>query len=347
MRAMVTGACGFAGRHLVRELAASGYEVLATDRYDGPYPYFVGEIETGAGSEAERIAIDGTTADLAFPADVPYRNCDLLEEDAVATLVGEWRPRAVVHLAAQSSAGISFRHPRGTLETNIFGTLNLLEAVRRCGTGEGAVRFLSVCSSEEYGRRAGDEMPLGEGSPIEPASPYAVSKAAQGMLSLQYGLTYNIEVVVTRSFGHTGPGQTDRFVLPSFAKQCAAMEAGLTGPVVKVGNLDVVRDFLDVRDVVRAYRALLEHGTVGAVYNVCSGTGLNLKDALEELIRVAGAGIDVVTDPKRLRPVDVPVMIGDNAKLRRDTGWDVTVPTERMLRDLLEYWADRIHAAVA
>lgn len=344
MRAMVTGACGFVGRHLVRELAENGYEVLATDRYDGPPPHIVGEIETGLGEASELISIDGTTADLALPAAVAYRGCNLLDNGAIAALVEQWRPKAVVHLAAQSSAGVSYRDPRGTLETNIFGTLNLLEAVRGCG--EGPIRFLSVCSSEEYGRRAREEMPLTEKSPVEPASPYAVSKAAQGMLSLQYGITYGIEAIVTRSFGHTGPGQTDRFVLPSFAKQCAAVDAGLAEPVVKVGNLDVVRDFLDVRDVVGAYRVLLENGSGGTVYNVCSGAGLNLKNALKELIRITGAGIDVVTDPERLRPVDVPVMIGDNARLRRDTGWEASVPVERMLRDLLSYWEERIAAAM-
>jgi GDP-4-dehydro-6-deoxy-D-mannose reductase len=345
MRAIVTGACGFVGRYLVRELADNGYEVLATDRYGEPPPHIVGEVETGAGGAAERIAIEGTTADLALPASVRYRGCNLLDSAAVAALAGEWRPQAVAHLAAQSSAGVSYRDPRGTLETNIFGTLNLLEAVRGCGGGP--IRFLSVCSSEEYGRRARDDMPLTEESPVEPASPYAVSKAAQGMLSLQYGASYGIEAVVTRSFGHTGPGQTDRFVLPSFAKQCAAIGAGLAEPVVKVGNLDVVRDFLDVRDVVDAYRMLLEGGAGGTVYNVCSGAGLNLRSALEELIRIAGAKVDIVTDPERLRPVDVPLMIGDNARLRRDTEWRANVPIERMLRDLLSYWEERIAAAVA
>ncbi len=130
MRAMVTGACGFVGRYLVRELAANGYEILATDRYDRPPPHIVGEIETGVGGESERISIDGTTADLALPAAVKYRGCNLLDSGAITALVEEWRPEAVVHLAAQSSAGVSYRDPRGTLGTNIFGTLNLLEAVR-------------------------------------------------------------------------------------------------------------------------------------------------------------------------------------------------------------------------
>jgi GDP-4-dehydro-6-deoxy-D-mannose reductase len=346
MRTIVTGACGFVGRYLVRELVTHGYEVLATDRYNEPPPCIIGEIETGGEGGIRRVAIDGTAPPLLLPEGILYRECNLLDAEAVAALVGGWHPQAIVHLAAQSSAGASFRDPRGTLETNIFCTLNLLEAIRACEGVDRPVRFLSVCSSEEYGRRSLEEMPLGEDSPIEPASPYAVSKAAQGMLSLQYGLTHGVEVIVTRSFGHTGPGQTDRFVLPAFAKQCAAIKAGVTAPVVKVGNLDVVRDFLDVRDVVRSYRALLERGANGVVYNVCSGDGLSLGDALDSLIRISGVGIEIMTDPERLRPVDVPVMVGDNTRLRRDTNWEATVPRERMLKDLSEYWEERIVAAV-
>ncbi len=346
MRTIVTGACGFVGRYLVRELAAHGHEVLATDRYNEPPPCIIGEIETGGEGGIRRVAIDGAAPPLLLPDGIPYSECNLLDAEAVAALVVGWHPQAIVHLAAQSSAGASFSDPRGTLETNIFCTLNLLEAARASENGDRPMRFLSVCSSEEYGRRSLEEMPLGEDSPIEPASPYAVSKAAQGMLSLQYGLTYGVEVIVTRSFGHTGPGQTDRFVLPAFAKQCAAVRAGVAPPVVKVGNLEVVRDFLDVRDVVRAYRALLERGSSGAVYNVCSGDGLSLGDALDSLIRMSGAEIEIMKDPERLRPVDVPVMIGDNTRLRRDTDWKTTVPHERMLRDLIEYWEERVAAAV-
>lgn len=347
MRTIVTGACGFVGRHLVRELVANGYEVLATDRYPEPPPCIIGEVETGGEGGIRRVEIDGASSPLLLPEGILYRGCNLLDAQAVTALVGEWHPQAIVHLAAQSSAGASFSDPRGTLETNIFCTLNLLEATRSCEGMDRPVRFLSVCSSEEYGRRSLAEMPLGEDSPIEPASPYAVSKAAQGMLSLQYGLTYEIEVIVTRSFGHTGPGQTDRFVLPAFAKQCATIKAGVAPPVVKVGNLDVIRDFLDIRDVVCAYRALLECGSSGAVYNVCSGDGLSLGDALDSLIRMSGAGIEIVKDPERLRPVDVPVMIGDNTKLRHDTDWEATVTRERMLEDLLEYWEECIVTALA
>jgi GDP-4-dehydro-6-deoxy-D-mannose reductase len=341
MRAIVTGACGFVGRYLVRELDANGYEVLATDRSGEPPPYIIAEIEDAGGRV---VPVDGVTEDLAIPSRVPYRGCDLLDAEAVSALVSRWRPRSIIHLAAQSSAGLSFSDPRGTLETNIIGTLNLLEATRRIESGGRPIRLLSVCSSDEYGRRGSDEMPLDERSPVEPASPYAVSKAAQGMLSLQYGDSYGIDVVVTRSFSHTGPGQTDRFVFPAFARQCAAIKAGFAEPVIRVGNLDVVRDFLDVRDVVRAYRILIEKGKRGSIYNVCSGTGVSLRDALEEMLRTAGPEIEVRTDTDLLRPVDVPVMIGDGSKLRRDTGWAAAVPFDRTLTDLITYWEDRLAA---
>jgi GDP-4-dehydro-6-deoxy-D-mannose reductase len=317
MRSLVTGAGGFVGGYLVKELAGAGHEVIATD----------------------------IVATSRAPRDVAYRRCDLLDARAVKTLLSDVHPDFVFHLAAQSSAMRSFEDPRSTLETNVFGTLNLLEGVRllpyACPgsrTRSGKVRMLSVGSSEEYGRRPRSEMPLGEDSPIEPVSPYAVSKAAQTMLVLQYGRSFDLDVVVTRSFGHTGPGQTARFVLASFAKQCAEIGAGKHEPVVHVGNLAVVRDFLDVRDVVRAYRLLAEEASEPGAYNVCSGTGLELRFALDTLIRASGVPTRIVEDPRLVRPVDIPVLIGDNTRLRRACGWEQRHSTEAMLTTLFEYW---------
>lgn len=344
MRAIVTGAYGFVGRHLVRELVSAGYEILATDMF------------VTAASESAADGVDasgrGRSGDSnagavpRFPEGVVYRSCDILNDEGIGELLNDWKPNLVFHLAAQSSASRSFRDPRGTLRTNLFGTLNVLEAARSMkGVGKGA-RVLSVCSSEEYGRRSPDEMPLVEESPLDPVSPYAVSKAAQSLLSLQYGRSYGLDVVVTRSFSHTGPGQTTVFVLPSFAKQCAEIMHGISDPVIKVGNLDVVRDFLDVRDVVRAYRLLAEGGRGGEVYNVCSGKGLELRYALDVMIKRVPREIEIETDPKLLRPVDLPVMIGNNEKLRRDTGWEAEIPTEKMLLDLVVYWERRIIGSV-
>jgi GDP-4-dehydro-6-deoxy-D-mannose reductase len=317
MRSLVTGASGFVGAYLVRELAAAGHEVIATD----------------------------VVAPSGLPAGIVHRPCDLLDVGAVKTLVADVRPDYLFHLAAQSSAARSFDEPRSTLETNVFGTLNVLESVRSlpracpgAKTRSGTVRVLSVGSSEEYGRRPRSAMPLGEGSPIEPVSPYAVSKAAQTMLALQYGSSFEIDVVATRSFGHTGPAQPVRFVLPAFARQCAEIRAGKREPVVKVGNLDVVRDFLDVRDVARAYRMIAEEAGEPGVYNVCSGSGLELRDALDFFVRACGVPVKIVEDPRLVRPADIPVLIGDNTRLRLSCGWKQEHSTEAMLGALFEYW---------
>ncbi|MCX5753800.1 MAG: GDP-mannose 4,6-dehydratase [Candidatus Krumholzibacteria bacterium] len=317
MRSLITGASGFAGAYLVRELAAAGHEVIATD----------------------------LVAPSGLPEGIVYRRCDLLDGGAVRTLVADVRPDYLFHLAAQSSAARSFEEPRPTLETNVFGTLNVLESVRAlhracpgAKTRSGKVRVLSVGSSEEYGRRPRSAMPLGEGSPIEPVSPYAVSKAAQTMLALQYERSFDLDVVATRSFGHTGPGQDVRFVLPAFARQCAEIRTGKREPVVKVGNLDVVRDFLDVRDVVRAYRSIAEEANEPGVYNVCSGSGLDLRDALDFLVRACGVPVRIKEDPRLVRPADIPVLVGDNTRLRLSCGWKQEHSTEAMLGALFEYW---------
>jgi GDP-4-dehydro-6-deoxy-D-mannose reductase len=322
MKVLVTGASGFVGVHLMAELADAGHEAVATD-----------------------IAAPGGRGEPAFPAGVAFRRCDLEDASAVRELVAGVRPDGVVHLAAQSSAAASLEAPRATLETNVFGTLNLLEAVRAASpacpaarTASGKMRVLSIGSAEEYGARPRSEMPLGERSRVEPASPYAVSKAAQTMLAVQYARSYSLDVVATRSFGHTGSGQPERFVLPSFAKQCAEIAAGKRPPVVRTGRLDVVRDYLDVRDVVRAYRLLLERGTEGEIYNVCSGEGVALGDALSFFVRACGAEVAVEEDPRLLRPADIQMLVGDNAKLVRDCGFERSIGVDTMLGDLFAHW---------
>jgi GDP-4-dehydro-6-deoxy-D-mannose reductase len=288
---------------------------------------------------------------LSMPDKAVYRQCDLRNAEAVNELVRGLEPQAVFHLAAQSSAAESFEDPKGTLEVNVFGTLHMLEAMKmlaRSSSPAGEPRkFLSVGSSDEYGQRSPEEMPLGEDTPVEPVSPYAVSKTAQTMLALQYCKAYDLDVIVTRSFSHTGPGQTVRFALPSFARQCAEIKTGSREPVMRVGNTDVIRDFLDVRDVVRAYRLLIEKGTPGRIYNICSGSGLKIAEALDTLIEKTAVSIRIETDPDLLRPVDVPVLIGNNERLLADTGWNATISTDEMLGDLAMYWERRLEASTA
>jgi GDP-4-dehydro-6-deoxy-D-mannose reductase len=319
-RALVTGSRGFVGGYLVGELAGAGYEVVETDILAAS------AVEPGAGPSRGSVS---------------YERCDLRDARAVRELVARCAPRVIFHLAAQSSAAASLADPRGTLEANVFGALSIFEAARGGAT---RIRILSVGSSEEYGVRSPDEMPLTETSRIEPASPYAVSKAAQSMLARQYVAAFGCDAVVTRSFSHTGPGQTERFVLPAFAKQCAEIKAGLAAPVVRVGNLAVTRDFTDVRDIARAYRLLAEAGEAGQVYNVCSGRGLKLSDALDYFIGRSGTPIAVERDPRLMRPADIPVLIGDPSRLRSRCGWEPAIGTERMLGDLFDYWDARVAA---
>ncbi|MBN2184954.1 MAG: GDP-mannose 4,6-dehydratase [Candidatus Krumholzibacteriota bacterium] len=316
MRAMVTGANGFVGRYLLGELSEAGYDLLAVD-----------------------LSSSADVDPCEFPPDTVYRRCDLRDAVHLNELLEEWEPGNIFHLAARSSAARSFHDPAGTFQANLIGTLNLLEAERRIGLG---AKMMLTGSSEEYGVRTPGEMPLSEESPIEPVSPYAASKAAQNLLAMQYFRTFGSNLTMTRSFGHTGPGQTDTFVLPSFARQCALISAGEKDPVISAGNLDVERDFLDVRDVVRAYRLLMEKGRAGQVYNVCSGSGLVLKDALERIASAAGVEVEIRTDPDLLRPVDIPVMIGNNQKLREDTGWIPEISADRMLDDLVLWWKEKV-----
>ena len=188
-------------------------------------------------------------------------------------------------------------------------------------------------------------MPIREEAPLRPASPYAVSKVAQGALALLYGPAGGMRVVLTRTFHHTGPGRGEAFAESSFARQIAEIEAGLRPPVLKVGNLEAVRDFADVRDVVRAYWMLLEKGDAGAAYNVCSGKGRRIRDLLDLLLAASSARVEVRVDPDRLRPSDVPAQVGDPSRLRAATGWEPRIPLERTLLDLLDDWRARTATA--
>ncbi|MCK4539181.1 MAG: GDP-mannose 4,6-dehydratase [Candidatus Krumholzibacteria bacterium] len=315
MKVIVTGSNGFVGGYLASELVRGGHEVL--------------EVDLAATARPDRT---GSAPGCS------YRQCDLTDEQSVLSLIGEEMPGGIIHLAAQSSAARSFDDPVGTYRANILGALNLFEADKNAKT---KARILITGSCDEYGVRRPEEMPLGEDSPIEPVSPYASSKAAQNLLAMQYFRAFGTRVVLTRSFSHTGAGQPDRFVLPAFARQCAAIAAGSAEPVVKTGNTGVVRDFLDVRDVVRAYRLLLEKGVEGRVYNVCSGNGLALGEALDSLIAMTGTDVRKEVDPALARPVDVPVLTGDNCRLAKDTGWEVQIGRERMLGDLFDWWLSR------
>lgn len=257
---------------------------------------------------------------------------DVTDPTSLAEGVREARPDAVYHLAGQSSVAGSFSDPLGTWDVNATGTLRLLCALREGGCG--AARFLLVSSAEVYGPVPEEEQPICEARPLRPASPYAASKAAAEMAALQAGETGGPQVVIARSFNHTGPGHDPRFAMPSFAQQLVEMRAGRCEPVLRVGNLSVRRDVLDVRDVVRAYRCLIERGEPGTVYNVCSGNAHELHEMVEEMIELSGAGARIEVDAERFRPIDLPLLVGDGSRIRA-LGWAPEVPLRQTLADLL------------
>ena len=319
MRLLVTGSGGFVGGHFVDYVHA---EQPGVEVHGVVLPH--GGVSWRAASGARVLE-----ADLNDPA-------------AAAAVVEEVRPAAILHLAGQSSVHLSWRDPGGTMRTNVLGIVHLLDAVRRQGLRPVVV---VVGSAEEYGPVGPEEMPIREDTPLRPASPYAVSKVAQAALALLYGPAGGLRVVLTRTFHHTGPGRGEGFAESSFARQIAEIEAGRRPGVLKVGNLDAVRDFADVRDVVRAYWMLLERGEAGVAYNVCSGRGRPVRRLLDLLLEASGARIDVQLDPERLRPSDVPAQVGDPSRLRAATGWEPRIPLERTLRDLLDDWRARTAAA--
>ncbi len=315
LRVLITGATGFAGGHLIRALKAEGpssFEIFGTAFPDPPSP-----------SEGRLFSLD------------------LRSEQAVVELMGEVRPDWIVHLAAVSNVRRSWQMRRETIETNVLGTQNLLEAVRRSAPG---ARVLFVSSSDVYGAGDPPAEALTEGAPVRIVNPYAYSKAAGEMLCGFYEQVERIDIVIARPFPHTGPGQTEDFVCSDWARQVAEIESGNRAPTLMVGNLDVQRDYCDVRDVVRAYLLLLRKGRRGEAYNICSGKALALREILDFLIRESSgkAPISVNVDPAKLRKADVPALIGSNRKIAQETGWSPRIPMDQTLRDLLGFWRQRI-----
>jgi len=311
------------GRHLTASLLQAGLPVCSLGL--SPEGSAAGPIDDRLPGALRLSTPDG---------DVAHMEMDLADAAGLAGVLDRLRPATLYHLAAQSSAAVSFREPAATLQTNVLGTLNLLEAVRALPVSERPV-VLVVGSAEEYGAQPEDAFPLREDAPVAPISPYGVSKAAQTLLCRQYVRSYDLSLVLTRSFSHIGPGQDARFVFPAFARQIAAAERGDAPAVVKVGNLEAVRDFLDVRDVVTAYRSLIKEGVPGEVYHVCSGEGMTIRRGLDLMLAAAECPITVEPDPARMRPSDIPVLVGDNTKLRSCTGWEPAYRAADSLTDVL------------
>jgi GDP-4-dehydro-6-deoxy-D-mannose reductase len=314
MRVLVTGASGFVGGHLCEHLVAEGDLVVGLSA-SGRWPEGLAHLDRAVRLER------GDLADV--------------EESEFAGLLRRKQPEVVYHLAAQSNPSKSLADPRGTWALNLGGALNLLEALKAAAI-EPRPRVILVSSGVCYGNPAPEHLPVREDCPLRPNNPYAASKAAADLLGIQHHLAQGTDVVIVRPFNHAGPRQSPTYVLSGLALQVAEVEAGRRTHL-DVGNLDVVRDFTDVRDVVRGYRLLARHGKPGEVYNLGSGRGTKIADALEHLRGLAHRPVEVRIDPARVRPVDQPLLVADAGKLRAATGWEPRHTIEQTLADTLEH----------
>ena len=273
------------------------------------------------------------------PAKLNLMEADIGDAFSMNRVISVVRPDRIFHLAAQSYVPASWWAPAETLHNNIIGEVNLLEAVRTEGIDP---RIHIAGSSEEYGYILPEELPVKETNSLRPLSPYGVSKVAQEMLAYQYCRSYGIKTIVTRGFNHEGPRRGDVFVTSSFAKQIAEIEKGLREPIIYTGDLSSKRDWSDVRDFVRAYWLALEKGTPGEVYNIGSGKALEVREMLDVLLGMSDIKVEVRADPTRLRPSDVKVLVCDSTKFRKLTGWKNEIPFKQTLKDLLDYWRERV-----
>jgi len=315
---LITGVSGFVGQHFIDYLESAKIKshVLGVDL-------------TESKSVRNRTYVTQS-----------FKQIDLLCGHKIERAFFEFQPDYVLHLASYSSVAFSWKEPVLSFQNNMNVFLNLIETIRRLGLKS---RMLSVGSSEIYGNITQDHLPLVEESPVNPGSPYAVARVSQELLSKVYADAYSIDLVITRSFNHIGPGQKDIFVISSFAKQIAEIKkSGQKNGVLSTGNLQNVRDFLDVRDVVRAYYLLLTQGKKGIIYNVCSGKGHTLQEMLEKLAAIAGIGITTELNPAFARPSDNRFVIGSNKRIYDDLGWSPKIPLEQSLKDILNYWGEQV-----
>jgi GDP-4-dehydro-6-deoxy-D-mannose reductase len=318
MRALITGITGFAGSHLAEHLLAEhpDVKVYGTFRW--------------------RSRMDNVEH---FDRKIELLETDLRDYSSMQRALAISRPDYIFHLAAQSYVPASWTAPTETLVTNVTGQTNLFEAIRSLQL-DPVVQI--ACSSEQYGLVLPDEVPIKETNPLRPLSPYAVSKVAQDYLGYQYFQSYGLKVVRTRGFNHTGPRRGQVFVTSNFCSQVAAIELGLQEPVIRVGNVEAIRDFTDVRDMVRAYWLAVTKARPGEVYNIATGQGIRIREILDRVIALSRVEVKVEVDPARLRPSDVEILVGDSSKFRADTGWEPRIPFEQTLHDLLGYWRTRM-----
>ncbi len=313
MKSLIIGGAGFVGAYLVRHLKNDlGQDVVVTKM------------------PREQVKVDGVDMNSIQVCDL-----DILQKESIAALFREIRPDYIYHLAAQSSVSVSWKNPALTVDVNVKGGVNILEALREL---EDKPRVLFIGSGEEYGHILPGETPIKEGNVPRPGNIYAATKVCQNMLAKIYADAYGLDVMMVRAFNHIGPNQLPLFVVADFCKQVAEIEAGNREPVMKVGNLSAKRDFTDVRDVVRAYALLMKSGCAGETYNIGSGHAIAIEDILKQILDHSSVEIRVEVDPERLRPVDVPIIEADTTKVYEATGWKPEISLEQTIRETLDYW---------
>ncbi len=314
-KALIIGAGGFVGGYLAQCLQDEfNMEVYAT-----------------------KLANTQTQEDLSFIEPRIY-DLDILNRNDIVELLYAIRPDYIFHLAAQSSVSEAWKNPALTIDVNIKGSVNVMDAVRELYYKP---RMVIIGSGEEYGHIKEDETPIHEDTKLRPGNIYAATKACQNMIGSIYSKAYDMELMLVRAFNHVGPGQSPIFVVSDFCKQVAEIEKGIREPVMYVGNLAARRDFTDVRDVVRAYGLLALKGRAGETYNVGSGNAMEIRAVLDMIISMSSSKIEVRVDPNKIRPVDVPIIEADISKIHEETGWEPKIPFAQTVREILDYWRSR------
>ncbi len=315
-KALITGIQGFAGSHLAEFLLSKGYKVYGFD-----------------------LNLGATDHLLNIKDHLVLFECDIREQARLYEIISQCKPLEIYHLAAIADIPNSFRDPKFTFEVNLFGSLNVFEATKAVSN---SIKVLYVGSATEYGDVREQEIPIDEDVPLRPTDPYSVSKVSADMLAFQYFKSFNTHIVRVRPFNHIGPRQSDEFVSSSFAKQIVEIEKGLKNPIINVGNLEAKRDFTDVRDMVKAYWLAIQKGEPGDIYNICSGKAISIKGLLEKLLSMSNKEIRVEQDLKKLRPVDVPLLMGKSEKFMQQTGWNMEFTLEKTLQSILNYWREKV-----
>lgn len=312
MKALIIGAAGFVGNYLIKHIQETyDWELAATKL------------------ENETLEYDN----------IQVYNLNILYKEEITALLKEMQPDYIFYLAAQSSVSLSWKNPLLTVDINIKGCLNLLECLREL---EQNPRILLIGSGEEYGYIQPEDTPVKETTVLAPGNIYAATKACQNMLGTIYARAYNMNIILVRAFNHVGPGQTPTFVVSDFCRQVALIENGKQAPVIKVGNLEAMRDFTDVRDVVRAYGMLIQKGVKGYTYNIGSGHAVRIRSLLENILKLSTVPITVEIDSAKLRPLDIPIIEADISKLTECISWKPEIPQIQTLQETLDYWRQKV-----